>query len=101
MKLRSRGNYVRREATNTFFVDFTLWGASSAAAITSPTVTILDQDDNDVSATLNAGGASVVDSVQAQFDITSVTQYDRYRVFVKVTIDSDVVECWCYLDGDL
>lgn len=109
LKLRERGDVVRREATNSplkigsgetidFFVDFTDWGASSSLPVTTPVVTILDRKGTDVTSTLCSGGGSVVTDTEVQFTITGATQYQRYRVFVKGTVDSDIIECWTYLD---
>lgn len=109
LKLATRSTGVRREATNsplsigsnetvTFFVDFTNWGASASLPVSSPVITILDKYDTDVTSTLCSGGGSVVSSIEVQFVITAAVRYQRYRVFVKGTIDSDVQECWAYLD---
>lgn len=110
LELRPRSQGVRREITNnplrqgtaetvTYYADFTDWGASASAAVTSPVVLILDHRDVDKTSTLCSGGGSVVNNVEIEFVITSVTQYERYRIFVKGTIDGDIVECWAYLDG--
>lgn len=111
IKLRPRGDFTRREATNsplklgtgetvTAFVDFTDWGASASSPISSPVLTILDQDDNDVSATVSTGigGAQIVNSVQYEFPLGNGTQYDRYRVFIQVALGGNTVEPWCYVD---
>jgi hypothetical protein len=112
IKLRERIEQSARRATNsplkqgssetvTYYVDFSEWGASATYAVTSPVVTILDSNDDDVTSTLSAGGGSVVSDVEVQFDITSVTAGERYRVFVKGTSNSRIQECWCYIDGEL
>lgn len=114
MKLRPRGDFVRREATNsplkigsieavTVFVDFSNWGASASNAISSPVLKILDQDDNDKTTVMstNFGGATIVNDTQYEFPLGAATQYDRYRVFVKVTTGGDQVEAWAYFDCEL
>lgn len=111
IKLRSRADQSVRQATNsplkqgssetvTYYVDFASWGASATYPVTSPVVTILDQDSTDVTSTLCSGGGSVVDDTEVQFDVTSVTAGDRYRMFVKGTSNSRTQECWCYLQGE-
>lgn len=111
VKLRSRAEQSARQATNsplkqgssetvTYYADFAEWGATTGNPVTSPVITILDNEDTDVTSTLCAGGGSVVASTEVQFDITSVTAGDRYRVFIKGTSNSRVQEAWFYLDGE-
>jgi hypothetical protein len=110
IQLLERGERTRRRALNSpleqgsgetvkYFVDFAPWGAGATYPVSSGTVTILDQDNTDVTATLSAGGASEVGDTEVEFTITAVTAGDRYRVFVKGTINSLIGECWTYLDG--
>lgn len=84
-----------------YFVDFQPWGASDALPCSSPVVTILDEDDTDVTSTLCSGGGSVVSNYEVEFTITSVSAQKRYRCFVKATINSLIGECWTFIDGEL
>lgn len=109
----TRGKQSRRRGLNSplkqgvsetvqYFVDFTNWGASSALPVSTPVVTVLDQDDTDVTATIfSADDATVVTSVEVEFTLSALVVNNRYRVFIKGTIDSLVGECWTYLDGEL
>ena len=112
IKLLTRGKRVRRRALNSplrqgsaetlkYFVDFQPWGASVALPASTPVILILDEDDNDVTSTLNAGGGAVVSSYEVEFTITAVSPDKRYRVFMKATVDSLIAECWTFLDGEL
>jgi hypothetical protein len=112
IKLLERGERTRRRALNSplghgsgetvkYFVDFRPWGASTTYPCSSPVITILDENDDDVTATLCAGGGSVVSSYEVEFTVTSVSAQKRYRCFVKATINSLVGECWTYIDGEL
>ena len=112
IKLLTRGERTRRRALNSplgqgsretqkYFVDLQPWGASDSEVITSPVILILDQDDNDVTATLCSGGGAVVSDYEIEFTITAVTAGDRYRVFIKGTVDSLIGECWTFLDGEV
>ena len=111
IRLLSRGQRVRRRALNsplrqgsaetlTYYVDFRPWGATEALPASTPVITILDEDDNDVTSTLNAGGGSIISNYEVQFDLTAVSAGKRYRVFVKATVDSDIAEAWTFLDGE-
>ena len=111
VKLRSRTEQTARQALNsplkqgssetvTYYVDFQDWGATDALPVTSPVITILNNNDTDVTSTLCAGGGSVVSNTEVQFNITAVTAGDRYRVFVKGTSNSRIQECWFFLDGE-
>lgn len=110
--LMERGERTRRRALNSplsqgsgetvmYSVDYQPWGADDEAAMTAPVVKILDQDDVDVTSTLCSGGGSVVYSYKIEFVITSVSAGARYRVFVKGTHESQIMECWTFLDGQL
>ena len=110
--LLERGERTRRRALNSplgqgsaetvkYFVDFQPWGASDSLPVSSPVVTILDQDNVDVTGTLCSGGGAVVSDYEIEFTVTAVSTGDRYRVFVKGTIDSLIGECWTFLDGEL
>jgi hypothetical protein len=44
---------------------------------------------------------SVVGDVEVQFTLSNFVAGDRYRVFIKGTINSLVGECWSYIDGEL
>ena len=112
IRLLERGERTRRRALNSplghgssetvkYFVDFQPWGASDSLPVSSPVIKILDQDDEDVTSTLCVGGGTVVSDYEVEFTITSISAGDRYRVFVKGTIDSLVGECWTFLDGEL
>lgn len=111
VKLVPRAKRTSRQATNsplkqgssetvTYYVDLATWGASAAEAVTSPVITILDQDDGDVTATLCAGGGAVVGDTEIQFDLTAVSAGDRYRVYIKGTSNSRIMECWTWVDGE-
>jgi hypothetical protein len=110
--LLERGERTRRRALNSplkqgssetvkYFVNFEPWGASDSLPCSSPVITVLDEDDTDVTATLCSGGGSVVDNYEVEFTVTSVAAQKKYRVFVKATINSLIGECWTYLDGEL
>ena len=112
IELLERGVRTRRRATNSpleqgsaetvkYFVDFRPWGASDNLLVSSPVVTILDQDDTVVTGTLCDGGGAVVSNYEIEFTVTAITAGDRYRVFVKGTINSLIGECWTFLDGAL
>ena len=112
IKLLERGERVRRRALNSplaqgsaetvkYFVDFQPWGASDSLPVSSPAVKILDQDDGDVTATLCSAGGAVVSDYEVEFTITAVTAGDKYRVFVKGTVDSLIEECWTFVEGEL
>ena len=45
--------------------------------------------------------AVVANDTQIQFNLTNVVAGDRYRVFIKGTVNSLIEECWLYLDGEL
>jgi hypothetical protein len=107
-----RGERVRRRALNSplhhgsgetvkYFVDFQPWGASASLPCSSPVITILDNDDTDVTSTLCAAGGAVVSDYEVEFTITAVSAAVKYRVFIKSTIDSLVGECWTFLIGEL
>lgn len=112
IKLLERGERTRRRALNSplkqgsgetvkYYVDFQPWGASESLPCSSPVVTILDEDDTDVTSTLCAGGGSVVSNYEVEFTVTSVSAQKRYRCFVKCTINSLIGECWTFIDGEL
>jgi hypothetical protein len=112
VKLRSRQEQTIRKAANsplkqgsnetvTYYVDFAEWGASVDNIVSSPVVTILDDDDTDVTSTLCAAGGSVVASVEVEFTITEVVVGAYYRVFVRGTSNSRIEECWFHLQGEL
>ena len=193
IKLLERGAMSRRRALNSplkqgeaetvmYFADFTPWGASSSYPVGTPVITVLDQDDEDVThgnqvataviadggtsyevgdiltitdpassgdatvkvLTVNAGviltielvdvgydysagtrdttghtadatvlitvtptkmvvklSTAVVSDVEIQFTLTNFVVGDRFRVFVKGTINSLVGECWTFIDGEL
>ena len=112
IKLLTRGERVRRRALNSplaqgsvetvkYFVDLQPWGASESLPASSPVVLILDNNDVDVTATLCSGGGAVVSDYEVEFTVTAVTAGDRYRVFVKATINSLIGQCWTFLDGEL
>ena len=44
---------------------------------------------------------SVVNSIELQFNLTNVVAGDRFRVFMKGTVNSLVEEAWIYIDGEL
>lgn len=112
IKLLTRGERVRRRALNSplgqgsvetikYFVDFQPWGASDSLPASSPVVLILDNNDVDVTATLCSGGGTVVSNYEVEFTCTGLTAGDRYRVFVKATVNSLIGQCWTFLDGEL
>ena len=193
IKLLERGVRSRRRALNSplrqgvdelvqYFVDFTPWGASVSLPVSVPVVTVLNQDDEDVThggqvatiavtdggtayevndiltitdsgssgdatikvLTINGGiiltaelvdvgydytagvkattghttdatftitvaatklvvraTVEVVSSVEIQFNLTNFELKNRYRVYIKGTINSLVGECWTYIDGEL
>lgn len=110
--LLERGERTRRLALNSplkqgsnetvkYFVDFQPWGASASLPCSSPVITVLDEDDNDVTATVCAGGGSVVTDYEVEFSITSLSAQKAYRVFIRATINSLIGECWTKLFGEL
>ena len=112
IKILERGERIRRRALNSplsqgsaetmkFFVDFQPWGATASLPCSSPVVTILDEDDGDVTATLCSGGGAVVSDYEVEFTVTAVGAGKRYRIFVKSTINSLIGECWTFLDGEV
>lgn len=112
IKLLERGERTRRRALNSplrqgssetvkYFVDFRPWGASDSLPCSSPGITILDEDDTDVTSTLCAAGGAVVSNYEVEFTITAVSAQKRYRCFVKATINSLIGECWTFIDGEL
>ena len=112
IKLLERGVRTRRRALNSplkqgqsetvsYFVDFTPWGASQSLPVSTPVVLVLDQDLTDVTATVfSADDAAIIDNVEVQFTLSAFTIGDKYRVFIKGTIDSLIGECWTYIDGE-
>ena len=112
IKLLERGERTRRLAMNSplkqgssetakYFVDFQPWGATVSLPCSSPVITILDEDDTDVTSTLCSGGGAVVSDYEVEFTITAITAQKAYRVFVKSTINSLIGECWTKLIGEL
>ena len=111
--LMERGTRTRRLAVNSplkqgvsetvkYYVDFTLWGASSSLPVSSPVIKILDQDDVDKTSVIySAADVAVVSSVEVEFTLSAMVLKNRYRVFVKGTINSLIGECWCTIDGEL
>ena len=111
--LLERGTVVRRRALNSplkqgsaetvrYVVDFTPWGASDSYPVSTPVVTVLDQDDASATSTVfSADDATVISNVEGEFTLSAVTAGDRYRVFVKGTIDGLIGQCWVYVDGEL
>ena len=193
IRVAERGTRTRRRALNSplrqgvaetvrYFVNLTPWGASVSYPVSTPVITILDQDSEDVThggqvvtavitdggtsyevndiltitdsgssgdatvkvLTVNAGviltielvdvgydytagvknttghtadatvtitvadakiqvraTGSIVSSVEIQFDLANFVSGNRYRVYIKGTINSLVGECWLYIDGEL
>ena len=118
LKLLDRGTdgEVKREALNSplqqgvnetikYYVDFSGWGASSDVAIEpttpAPVVTVLlDKDDSDVTSTIFvADDAAVVSDVELEFTLSAFSRYKTYRVYVKVTIGSEIGEMFAYIRG--
>jgi hypothetical protein len=110
--LLERGERVRRRALNSplsqgknetvkYFVNFDVWGATAALPVSSPVVTVLDQDNSDVTATIfSADDATVVDDTEVEFTLSAITTGDKYRVFIKGTINSLIGEAWTYIHGE-
>ena len=44
---------------------------------------------------------AIVNSVQIEFVLTNVIAGDRFRVFIKGTVNSLIEEAWVYIDGEL
>lgn len=113
IKLEERGEYTRRRALNSplkqgssetvkYFANFDVWGASESLPVSTPVITVLDQDNQDVTTTIfSADDATVVSSTEVEFTLSSMTAGDRYRVFIKGTINSLVGEAWTFIDGEL
>jgi hypothetical protein len=111
--LLERGERTRRRALNSplkqgsaetvkYFVDFTPWGASESFPVSSPVITVLDQDGENVTSTIySAADAAVIASVEIEFTLSAMTAGDKYRVFIRGTINSLVGECWTFIDGEL
>jgi hypothetical protein len=112
ISLLTRGKQARRRALNSplkqginetvkYYVDFTPWGASAALPVSTPIITVLDQDDTDVTSTIfSADDATVVSSVEVEFTLSALVINNRYRVFVKGTINSLVGECYTVLTAE-
>lgn len=115
IKLLERTKVSRRRALNSplkqgteetvqYFADFAPWGANVSFAVISPVVTVLNQDDIDVTEgaydVWQAASTSVVNT-EIQFTLENFIAGDRYRVFIKCTIRGHVQECWTYIDGEL
>ena len=70
--------------------------------------TVQGNDDATVTITVSAddkivvrNSISIVSNVEVQFTLNNFVVDDRYRVFIKGTINSLVGECWTYIDGKL
>lgn len=111
IQLLDRGGQVRRQAINSplkqgtnedllHFVDLEPWGASDSLVPSVPVILVLDQDDVDVTATVAPDAATIVNDTEVQWRVKSTVVGDRYRVYVKATIDTRIGECWYYLDGE-
>ncbi len=71
----------------------TLGGSNNDCTITISTVT-------DAELVVKAS-ATVANDTQIQFNLTNVIAGDRFRVFIKGTVNSLIEEAWVYIDGEL
>jgi len=78
-------------------LDITNWGSDPTVI----TVAVKDSEGEDVSTTHLTGTASVVNPTTILLPfIHSLVAGKLYRLEVKFTIDSNIVECWAALNGE-
>ena len=91
------GVILTAEVTTEGF-DYTAGVKATTGHTEDATFTITVSDDSNL---VVASSIAVVSSVEVEFSLTNFVLKNRYRVFVKGTINSLVGECWTLIDGEL
>lgn len=85
-------------AITTAGFDYTAGVKATTGHTEDATFTITVSDDSNL---VTRDSIAVVSYVEVEFVLTNFVLSNRYRVFVKGTIDSEIGECWTYIDGEL
>ena len=86
--------------TKQYYIDFVTWGASDAAPVTTPDVTVYDQDDVDVTTTVCSAGGSVVSDTLVYFILTALVAGNEYKVLVEGVYSSQTYETYFTVEGE-